>query len=133
MSQPTPQGNDKPDTDQDQPPVTDNADANVPVEANPAAQVPKTERKTRAAKPDNGNGNGTRSKPLHNFTGFERHAFRENAHFSSIFKYHPHKSKLLHQQPIEFIRLTLGQQCIKMFIFVSMNAGRNKKPNACLR
>ena len=50
------------------------------------------------------------SKSLHNFTGAEYLSFRENAHFTGAFKYHLHKSGLLHQQPIEFIRLTLGQQ-----------------------
>lgn len=52
----------------------------------------------------------THKEPLHNFTGLERYSFRENAHFSGIFKYTLHKPRLLHQQPSEFSRLTLGQQ-----------------------
>ena len=51
---PAVQVNAKPEVYQEQPPVIDNANVNVPVEAKPVAQVPKTERKTKAAKPDNG-------------------------------------------------------------------------------
>jgi hypothetical protein len=59
---PAVQVNAKPEVYQEQPPVIDNANVNVPVEAKPVAQVPKTERKTKAAKPDNGNGN-SKAKP----------------------------------------------------------------------
>jgi len=51
-----------------------------------------------------------RSESLHNSTGSQCHAFRENAHFAGTFVYHLHKSRDPSQQPTEFIRLTLGQQ-----------------------
>lgn len=50
-------------------------------------------------------------KSLHNSTGSERDSFRKRINLSSAFKCQLHKPGGLSQQPIESIRLTLGQQC----------------------
>lgn len=47
---------------------------------------------------------------LHNSTGFERDSFRENAYFTSTYEYVLRKQGGSPQQPVKFIRLTLGQQ-----------------------
>lgn len=46
---------------------------------------------------------------LHNSTGFERDSFRENAYFTSTYEYTLRKQGEPPQQPVVFIRLTLGQ------------------------
>ena len=49
-------------------------------------------------------------KSLHNSTDFERDPFRKRTNLSSTFKCQLHKPGGQSQQPIESIRLTLGQQ-----------------------
>ena len=52
----------------------------------------------------------TGPKPLHNSTDSEHHSLRENTNFSGTFKCKLHKQLGPYQQPVKFIRLTLGQQ-----------------------
>jgi len=49
-------------------------------------------------------------KSLHNSTDFEFDAFRKGTHLSNTFKCQLHKTRRPYQQPVESIRLTLGQQ-----------------------
>src|SRR4030042_6789252 len=52
----------------------------------------------------------TRSEPLHNSTDFEHHTFRENPHFAGLFADRLQYLGKGGLQPVEFIRLTTGQQ-----------------------
>jgi hypothetical protein len=54
-------------------------------------------------------------KSLHNSTGSGCDPFRKGTHLSSTFKCQLHKPRGLSQQPVESIRLTLGQQ--RQFIY----------------
>ena len=51
----------------------------------------------------------TGTKSLHNFTNYQRNAFRENTAFTSAYGYGGYIGKHRNQQPNKFIRLTLGQ------------------------
>ena len=54
----------------------------------------------------------TGPKSLHNSTDFEFDAFRKRTHLSNTSKCQLHKTRRPYQQPVESIRLTLGQQWI---------------------